>query len=219
MNGVHDLGGMHGMGPVQSEPDEPVFHSRWEARAFALTRMMGAWGKWNIDASRHQRELIPAADSLRMSYYEKWIAGLCALLVKSGLVTQRELESGKPDAGSASATPKLMAADIAAMIAKGIPASRDAAAVARFHPGQRVRARNINPVSHTRLPRYTRGKSGVIHRDHGVFVFPDTNAHFLGENPQHVYSVRFTARELWGSQASPEDSVYVDLWDAYLEPA
>jgi nitrile hydratase subunit beta len=93
------------------------------------------------------------------------------------------------------------------------------AAVARFRPGQRVRARNINPPGHTRLPRYTRGKSGVVHRDHGVFVFPDTNAHFLGENPQHVYSVRFTAQELWGSQALPEDSVYVDLWDAYLEAA
>jgi hypothetical protein len=90
---------------------------------------------------------------------------------------------------------------------------------ARFQAGQRVRARNINPFGHTRLPRYARGKVGLIERDYGVFVFPDTNAHFLGEKPQHVYSVRFAARELWGEQASPHDSVYVDLWDDYLDPA
>jgi nitrile hydratase len=89
----------------------------------------------------------------------------------------------------------------------------------RFQAGQRVCARNINPVSHTRLPRYARGKFGMVDRDHGVFVFPDTNAHFLGEKPQHVYSVRFTARELWGEQAPQKDSVYLDLWDDYLDPA
>ena len=89
----------------------------------------------------------------------------------------------------------------------------------RFAVGQQVRARNINPLGHTRLPRYARAKTGVIDRDHGVFVFPDTNAHFLGEKPQHVYSVRFSARELWGDQAKPQDTVYLDMWDDYLEPA
>jgi nitrile hydratase len=92
-------------------------------------------------------------------------------------------------------------------------------AAARFRPGQRVRARNIHPTGHTRLPRYARGKRGTIVRDYGVFVFPDTSAHSLGEKPQHVYSVRFAARELWGEQASPRDSVYVDMWEDYLERA
>jgi nitrile hydratase subunit beta len=90
---------------------------------------------------------------------------------------------------------------------------------ARFRAGDRVRARNMHPVGHTRLPRYARGKLGTINADHGVFVFPDTNAHFLGENPQHLYSVRFAARELWGEQASARDSVFIDMWDDYLEPA
>ena len=96
---------------------------------------------------------------------------------------------------------------------------RPAAVAPRFAVGQHVRARNINPPGHTRLPRYARAKSGVIDRDHGIFVFPDTAAHDLGEKPQHVYSVRFSARELWGDQAKPQDAVYLDMWDDYLEPA
>jgi hypothetical protein len=105
------------------------------------------------------------------------------------------------------------------LLARGIAASRDVQAAPRFKVSQRVRARNMNPTGNTRLPRYARGKMGTIERDHGVFVFPDTNAEFLGEKPQHVYSVRFTARELWGDQAAPRDTVYVDLWDDYLERA
>ena len=105
------------------------------------------------------------------------------------------------------------------MLAKGHPARRDAKVTPSFQVGQHVRARNLNPIGHTRLPRYARGKTGTIERDNGVYVFPDTNAHFLGEKPQHVYSVRFTAHELWGEQASPHDAIYIDLWDDYLEPA
>src|SRR5579859_856981 len=104
MNGVHDMGGMHGMGPIEYERDEPVFHARWEARALALMLAMGAWRKWNIDASRHSRELIPPADYLRMSYYEKWIEGLVELSIKAGLITRAEIESGRPAPGSAKAT-------------------------------------------------------------------------------------------------------------------
>jgi len=207
MNGVHDMGGMHGMGAVRAEENEPVFHEPWEARVFALTRALGAYGKWNIDASRHERELIPAADYLRMSYYEKWYAGLEALVAKAGLL------------GGGKTAPALTAAQVSRLVSRGASCRRDAPVLATFECGERVRARNINPTGHTRLPRYARGKAGVVERDHGVFVFPDTNAHFLGEKPQHVYSVRFAARELWGDQASPRDSVYIDLWDDYLEPA
>jgi nitrile hydratase beta subunit len=219
MNGIHDMGGMHGMGPIQEEKNEPVFHARWEARVYALDRAMKAWRKWNLDASRHQRELIPPVEYLRMSYYEKWFAGLLELMVKSSLVTPAEIESGIPAPGSSKETPALTVEKAAVLVAKGVPASRNVVVTARFQAGQRVRARNINPFGHTRLPRYARGKVGLIERDYGVFVFPDTNAHFLGEKPQHVYSVRFAARELWGEQASPHDSVYVDLWDDYLDPA
>ncbi len=218
MNGVHDMGGMHGMGPIQYEKHEPMFHERWEARVYALARAVGAWRKWNIDASRHQRELIPPAEYLRMSYYERWITGLVELMVKHGIVTRAEVESGRPVRGAPEGH-ALTAAEVPAMIAKGFPASRNVRVAPRFQTGQRVRARNMHPVGHTRLPRYARAKLGTIERDHGVFVFPDTNAHFLGEKPQHVYSVRFAARELWGEQAAPHDAVYIDLWDDYLEPA
>ena len=165
MNGVHDMGGMHGMGPIEHETDEPVFHTRGEARAFALTRAMGAWGKWNIDASRHSREVIPAAEYLRMSYYEKWYTGLVDLVVKSGLVTPVELETGKRAKGSPKATPPLTAAMIAPLAKKwNADVARDVPIAPTFKVGQRVRARNINPPGHTRLPRYARGKSGTVRR-------------------------------------------------------
>ena len=219
MNSVHDMGGMHGMGPVVKERNEPVFHDEWEGRIFAMNLAMGAWRKWNIDASRHAREMIPPAEYLRMTYYERWVSGLVELIVKSGLATRDEIESATPAAGSAKAVPAANPNQALARIATGLPAKRNVDVPARFKVGQRVRTHNMHPVGHTRLPRYARGRSGTINRDHGVFVFPDTNAHFLGERPQHVYSVCFAGRELWGAQAREKDSVYVDLWDDYLEPA
>ena len=219
MNGIHDMGGMHGMGPIQQERNEPVFHHLWERRVFALRRAMGAWRRWNIDVSRHEVELVPAAEYLRMSYYERQFAAFLVLLAKRGFITPQELDAGKPAPGTPVAVPALTVENANVLIAKGAPASRDVAVAPRFETGQRVRARNINPVGHTRLARYARGKLGTIDRNHGVFVFPDTNAHYLGEKPQHVYSVRFAARELWGQQAAQQDSVYLDLWDDYLDPA
>ncbi len=218
MNGVHDMGGMHNFGPIEREENEPVFHEPWEGRIWALRQALKPWRKWNADASRYTMSMIPPAEYLSMSYYERQAAGLVELLVASGLATRVEIESGKPAPNSPRATPPLTADQVPAVIAKGHPSRRDVSVPARFHVGQQVRARNINPAGHTRLPRYARGKVGTIDRDHGVFVFPDTNAHFLGEKPQHVYAVRFAARELWGEQAAPQDAVYVDLWDDYLEP-
>ena len=219
MNGIHDMGGMQDMGPVQHEKNEPVFHARWEARWFAIRQALGAWRKWNIDASRYQGSMIPPAEYLRLSYYERQIISTTELLVKSGLVTQVEVDSGKRARDSSKTIPPLTADRVAAVLAKGTPASRDVAVAPSFQVGQHVRARNINPTGYTRSPRYARGKLGTVDRDHGVYVFPDTNAHFLGEKPQHLYSVRFAARELWGEQTAPSDAVYVDLWDDYLEPA
>jgi len=219
MNGVHDMGGMQGMGPIQYESNEPVFHEPWEARVFALNRAVGAWGKWTTDAFRHAGERVPAPEYLRISYYERWLQSLIELMVKNGLVTRAEVESGKPTPGSPKAAPALIASAVPAMVARGKPARREVPAEARFTVGQRVRARNLHPTGHTRLPRYARGKVGTIHRDHGVHVLPDTNAHSLGENPQRLYSVRFAARELWGDEASERDAVYIDMWDDYLEYA
>ncbi len=219
MNGVHDMGGQQGMGSVQYERDEPVFHASWEGRIYALTRAMRAWRKWNIDADRHALETLPPVDYLRMSYYERWLNRLEIHVVKYGFVTPEELESGKPAQGSSTETPVLTLATSDRWLNRGIPSSQDPKVRPSFEVGQRVLARNINPTGHTRLPRYARGKTGVIVRDHGVHVFPDTNAHFQGEKRQHVYSVRFAAQELWGNDASPRDSVHLDMWDDYLERA
>ncbi|MBZ5608325.1 MAG: nitrile hydratase subunit beta [Acidobacteriia bacterium] len=219
MNGIHDMGGMQDLGPVQPEQNEPVFHAPWEGRVFAINIALGAWRKWNTDAGRHRIELIPPADYLRMSYYEKWLQRIIQLAVNAGLVTRDEIESGRPAQGSEKATPPFTPDRVALLQRTGAGARRDVPAEARFRAGQRVRARNIHPLGHTRLPRYARGKLGTIHLDHGVYVFPDTNSHFLGENPQHVYSVRFAAQELWGGEASPRDAVYLDMWDNYLDPA
>jgi nitrile hydratase subunit beta len=217
MNGIHDMGGMHGMGPICPERNEPVFHEPWEGRVFAMVRAMGAWGKWNIDASRYQREQIPPGDYLRMGYYEKWLWGLEKLLVMKGLISRAEIDSGHPLPDAPKLVPALKPENVPALVAKGSPANRTPQAPPRFSVGQHVRARNIQPPGHTRLPRYARARQGVIERIHGVFVFPDSNASFHGESPQHLYSVRFTARELWGELAVARDLVYIDLWEHYLE--
>jgi nitrile hydratase len=217
MNGVHDMGGQHGMGPVRYEKNEPVFHARWEGWVWALNRAMGAWRKWNLDAWRHDIELLPPVDYLRMSYYERWLTTLEGRVVKYGLVNKEEMETGRAAPGATKATPALTLATSSRWLNRGIASSQDPGIPPLFAVGERVRARNINPIGHTRLPRYARGKHGMVARDHGVYVFPDTNAHFQGEKRQHVYSVRFSARELWGEGASPLDSVHIDLWDDYLE--
>jgi nitrile hydratase len=219
MNGVHDMGGLQDMGPLHREKNEPVFHAAWEGRIYAINASLRAMGKWNIDAWRHQIELLPPADYLRMTYYERWLNVNEQLAVKHGLVTPRELVTGAPERGSAKAAPVLTAAIVARRLGRGIPSSHDPKVPPQFKVRQRVRARNMNPTGHTRLPRYARGKLGIITRDHGVYTFPDTNAHFQGEKRQHVYSVRFSARDLWGEHASPRDSVHLDMWDDYLEHA
>ena len=219
MNGVHDMGGMQDMGPVEREPNEPVFHHPWEGRVFALRRAMGAWRKWNIDAMRYAVELVPPIEYLRSSYYERQLIAFFEVLVEHNFVSRAELESGIPAPGSRTASPALTVEKAQTLIAKGVPTNRNVSIPSAFHVGQQIRTRNIHPTGHTRLPRYARAKLGIIQRDHGVFVFPDTHAVFQGENPQQLYSVRFTARELWGDHAPPKDSVYLNLWESYLDPA
>jgi nitrile hydratase len=217
MNGIHDMGGMQDMGPIHYEKDEPVFHEPWEGRVYVIRRAMGAWRKWTTDHARHEVERIPPTDYLRMSYYERWLVSTEELIVKAGLITRAELESGKPAPGSQKATPPLKTADMQTVLVRPKVARPDAGVKPKFKVGEHVRARNVHPPGHIRLPRYARGKSGVIQKDHGIYVFPDTIVAGQGEKPQHVYSVRFQAQDLWGSQASPRHSVYLDLWDDYLE--
>lgn len=217
MNGAHDLGGMHGFGPVQPEKNEPVFHAEWERRAFALTLASARAVKWNIDMSRYAREQMPPAEYLATSYYEHWLFGLEKLLVDLDVVKRAELDTGRAQ-GMTRYTP-LRAAEVEHYLRNRRHARVDAEVAPRFKVGDRVLTHNTHPVGHTRLPRYARGRHGVIARDHGVFVFADTHAMTRDPKPQHCYSVRFAAQELWGPQASPRDSVHIDLWDDHLDPA
>ena len=140
------------------------------------------------------------------------------ILVELGHVTRAELESGKPDPAAAKAAPPLTAGKVAAVLQRGGPVERKIDAPPRFAIGQKLRSTTASPTGHTRLPLYARGRMGEVVLHHGAHVFPDANAHGLGECPQHLYAVRFTARELWGPNASPRDSVTLDLWESYLEP-
>lgn len=217
MNGAQDLGGIMGFGRVAVEADEPWFHAAWERRAFGVTLAMGATGAWNLDMSRHARESLHPAEYLTSSYYEIWTKGVEKLVVQTGLVSEEELRAQHALAPPAPVQRILKADAVAAALAKGGPTERLAEHPARFAVGDRVLTRNINPTGHTRLPSYARAKRGVIERIHGVFVFPDTNAHDRGENPQWLYTVRFSGSELWGDEADPTLTVSIDAWESYFE--
>jgi len=204
------MGGMDGFGPVlRGEEAYVPFHSAWEARVFALTNVVLARAGSNVDEFRHAIERIAPARYLASSYYERWLHAAETLLGEREILSRAEIDAR---AGSASAM-----ANPAAHVNAVKPRAKNPRA--RFRIGERVRARNINPAGHTRLPRYVRGKIGVIRSDRGVYTFPDTNAHHAGEARQHVYSIAFSAREIFGPAAHPRDRVVVDLWEDYLAPA
>lgn len=216
MNGAHDMGGAHGFGPVVQEPNEPIFHGEWESRSLALNLAAGG-GRWNIDMSRFARENTPPADYLSRSYYEMWLYGLEKLVVESGMVTADEIAAARQGTSfDAVSKPRLRASSVDKAMRSGGSARVGEPVEAKFAAGDPVRARVDAPQGHTRCPQYVRGRVGVVDRDHGVFAYPDTNAHGLGKKPQHCYAVRFEAHELWGPQ-SQGGAVYVDLWDDYLE--
>jgi nitrile hydratase len=217
MNGPHDMGGFAGFGRVEPEAAEPVFHEPWEARSFALVLAMGMTGAWNIDAARHARERLPPLTYWSSSYYEMRHHALARQLMEAGLVTAREERSGRVEAPPRPLARVPRAAEIPAILASGGPADRPAVKPRAFAPGERVRTLNINPAGHTRLPRYARGREGQIVAVHGVHVFPDASAMGQGDDPQWLYTVRFTARELWGKETP--DTVQIDLFEPYLEAA
>jgi nitrile hydratase len=218
MNGVHDMGGMQGFGPVKPEPNEPVFHSDWEARALALNRAMSYARLWTIDRSRAAIEELPADVYLTRPYYAKWEMRLEQLLIELGLIGADELAAGHALRPGKPLPRKLTAADVAQALTRG-SYGRAPSAPARFKVGEAVRTRKINPPTHTRLPRYARGRCGTIECVRGCHVFPDTVAIGEGENPQWLYTVRFAGRELWGESADPTLTVSIEAWEPYLEAA
>jgi nitrile hydratase beta subunit len=225
VNGIHDMGGMQGFGPVPREENEPVFHADWEKVILTVSRLRGALGLWALDEQRHGTERMDPRAYLTSSYYERWLASDELLLVEKGILTPEEIEErvayylAHPD----EEVPRKENPELADRVVGSLYAragfKREATSPPRFAVGDRVVTRRDQPLGHTRLPRYARGRVGVIDRVHGTYVFPDSIVAGEGENPQPLYSVRFEARELWGDSAEPGGGVYIDLWESYLAPA
>ncbi len=218
MDGVHDMGGMHGFGKVEPEQNEPVFHAEWEGRTLALNRAMGYTGIWTIDQTRAGIEALPPDVYLSSSYYRKWELRLENMIVALGLAGADELQAGRALRPGKTIKRKLEAANVPNTLTRGSFA-RPAQAPARFKPGDRVRTKNIHPATHTRLPRYARGKRGVVEALRGCHVYPDTVAIGQGENPQWLYTVLFDGRELWGEASDPTLKVSIEAFEPYLEAA
>ena len=217
MNGVHDMGGMDGFGPIEPEENEPVFHEIWEGRVLAMNRAMGFTSTWNGDISRYAKEVIAPDVYLGSSYYKRWTIGLEWMLAENGLVGEDEFAAGHPLRPGEPLKRKLTLDRLQSALSRG-SYERPAKSAALFKAGDAVRMRNVHPEGHTRLPRYVRGHAGVIEHVHGCHVFPDTHASpTREEDPQWLYTVRFTARELWGDTADPTVTTSVEAWEPYLE--
>lgn len=212
MNGIHDMGGMHGFGKVEVEQQEPVFHERWEGRVFGIVQSLG---RGNIDAGRHSIERLDPVSYLRNGYYGRWLAALERGLAGAGVLSADEIEGrirsgvNPPPASNQPVSWRPAATNYA----------RRADAGPAFAIGDVVRTRNHQPAGHTRLPAYARCRQGIITHVHPAMVFPDDNAHGRGENPQHLYTVRFDGKELWGDSAEAHTVVHIDLFESYLEEA
>jgi nitrile hydratase len=214
MNGIHDMGGMDGFGPVQPHDDEP-FHDLWEKQVFAARALVRAGG---IDEFRFNIESLPPGDYLSRGYFGRWVDAWTPMLVKYGLVTEEELKNPEGRLARVEGFRAVTAEEVVARRRWGSKRMQ-VDVPPKFQVGDRVVVRNEHPQGHTRHPRYVRGRRGQVHLDHGVYPFPDTVAHGRGDKPRHCYAVRFTATELWGTRANPRDVVYLDLFDDYLEAA
>ncbi len=217
MNSIHDLGGMDGFGPVLPESNEPPFHAAWEGRVYALQRAMGSAGLWHIDHSRASIEAMDPIDYLSFSYYKKWFTGLEQRLLAHGVVEADEIAAGRSLRAAKPLAHKLSVGEVATL--KRGEFSRPATREPRFTLGDRVVTRNLNPTTHTRLPRYAREKQGVVEAIRGCHVFPDAVAAGVGENPQWLYTVVFSASEIWGEDADPALSISIEAFEPYLVAA
>ena len=215
MNGPQDMGGMMGFGPVRPEVNEPVFHEEWERRVLGLTLAMDACGQWNIDILRHTRECFPAEIYWSVPYYDLRIEAHIKVMLERGMINEAELLAGRMQAPPKPVKTVLHAEDVWPVLAKGSPYMRPAASSPLFKAGDRVKVRNLHVPGHIRLPGYLRGKTGEIALYHKAHVFPDSNSRGAGENPQHLYTVRFTARDVFG--VSTDDELQAALFEPYLE--
>lgn len=216
MNGIHDMGGMTCFGPINPEADEPVFHTEWERRVFAMN-IAGLAFFGPVDRARHAIERMDPVAYLGTSYYEHWLEGIEIMAKDFGYLSDAELNSGVAASTIDLPHPAPDAALIEGLVRGGIPSTRDTGRQEQaFKIGDKVRARNLEVSGHTRLPRYVRGRTGIINLIHGSHVFPDTVAHDQGECPQPLYNVRFEANELWGENVERKDCLYIDLWEDYL---
>ncbi len=218
MDGIHDMGGMDGFGKVEPEPDEPPFHAPWEGRVLAMQRAMAYAGGWHIDMARYAQERLPPPVYLAASYYQRWALAMERNVIERGLADSDELAAGHALRPGKSLKRKLTADLVREGMTRG-SFYRQAQGPARFKPGDRARAKNIHPPTHTRLPRYVRGHSGVIELVHGCHAFPDSVALDQGDNPQWLYTIVFDGRELWGADADPSLKISIDAFEPYLEPA
>jgi len=208
------MGGMHGFGPVEPEPNEPPFHEAWEGRVLALQRAIRYTRTFNIDMSRDAQERLPARVYLSVSYYHRWALGLESNAVEHGLIDADEVVAGHALRPGKPVT-RMTKDDLAGAFSRG-SFFRPTDAQPRFKPGDRVRTRNVNPPTHTRLPRYARGRAGVVEAIRGCHVFPDSVTTGGGENPQWLYTVVFDGRELWGEGADPTLTVSIEAFEPYL---
>ena len=225
MKPPHDMGGDPSEPVIPDKPDEPKFEKTWHRRVLGMTIALGAMGAWSIDASRFARESLPRSDYTKFSYYEKWLGGLTNLLFQKGFINKNEIRSGSGDSRAPQEWRQkvLNVKNVGAVLAAGAPTRRDGPDPI-FSMGQQVCAKQPSdtlsiPSGHTRLPHYISGKTGTIIKSHGVHVLPNTNAHFLGEHPENLYAVEFKASVLWERNPLSLDTVVVDCWESYLEPA
>jgi len=217
MNNVHDMGGMEGFGEIKRQKDEPVFKHRWEAEVFAVNRLVNVGNIDDIHEKRYTRETMPPAEYLRTPYYGLWLYSMEKMYVKYGLMTEEELKNPDGRLARVDGYQAVTAEEVEARIQRGRTSGAHVDVPASFQVGDLVIVKNEHPRGHTRHPRYVRGRRGQVDRDHGVFQFPDRAAHGLEPKPQHCYAVKFKATELWGSRSNPNDCVFLDLFDDYLE--
>ncbi len=218
MDGIHDLGGMHGFGLIDRHNDY-TFRADWQRRAFGIVEALAGVVPFNADTHRQALERISADAYLRHSYFEKWVMATETLLLQAGLVNQNELKTGKKEfdidlTNREPIGPQALIDFFMAGAQLEFPADSQPAS---FAAGQMVQVTRDAPPGHTRVPRYLRGRTGVITEDNGVFQFADAVAAGIGQCPQHCYTVAFSAEELWGRSAEPRETISADLWESYLE--
>ncbi len=216
MDGVHDIGGVQGFGPVKTnEPDVP-FKTDWDARMWGLNGAMSQPDDWTLDWWRHVRELIDPVDYLTRPYFDQWAQIYMALLIDSGVASLEEIVSGHAQGPNPELGPVLKAQDVPAAMGRAGKFDSDDTIEPAFADGSKVRTKAAGHSGHTRLPRYAMGRGGVVHAHHGTFVFADAKAR--GEDVyEPLYSVAFMAADLWPEAQGRKDRIYLDLWESYLD--